>query len=298
MTLREETFYLRLSTYQDLIDDATHLELLERLQELNHGPFQHYQDVLARGRPKPVTGELLMERLHRMVGEGLHQVARFRLWSQGAPVVRSFELNAHAHPYSGRFVTQVDIRLERSWLARNRRPALERTSRLFEELVQMTTPFQGHVHDTDDNSIQNIGQASLLRNGYGLEVQDDVELASNPGREISRGELRYCVNWLTALGPELIERLGGAGVVETAPASTVRALDVDWEARPVLRGTLADRDRDDRPEPRWLLLALDGDPLEPDGAMRQAQGLVREHLGLARLAHAERYNLGYWQRKA
>ncbi|MBH23835.1 MAG: hypothetical protein CMH57_05070 [Myxococcales bacterium] len=299
MSLRENTIYIRLSSYHDLIDDATHVEILHRLDAWNRGPFQHYQNLQMRGRPKALTAEVLLNELHGMVGQGLHRATRFKLWrDEGAPV-RSFEVFAGAHPYTGVFHTQIDIRVERSWFERNPTVAPERCRRMMIALTRLTHPFQGHAHDTDDNSIQNIDNPNLLRRGFGVESDEPIELADNPGRETSRGERRYVVNWLTLMGPELIEQVG-LERVRSAPAWQVDELDVDPEARKLPGVVIAERMGSEEPqeEPqRWILLQTAPTPLEPEAPeRREAQRQVREHLGFHERARRDRM-MGYWQRK-
>lgn len=296
MSLREDTFYIRLSTWRDLVDDATLVEIVERLHELCGRPFELLQDLGARALPRPLTAELMLDRLHSLVGGGLHQLVRLRLSSaQGTPV-RSLEINAGPHPYTGAFVTHLDLRVERAWMVRNGASARKRLRKLFEELVALTLPYQAHAHDTDDNAMQNMASASLLKRGYGVEVDPERwSLDTNPGRELSRGAFRYCVNWLTLLGPGLVDHLGVDRVL-ASPDAEVRELTLAWEGHGVARTTLASRFEEEGVAPRWLLLTLPGDPLDMD-ALRPAQRAVQEHLGLRELAADERRSFGYWQRR-
>lgn len=296
MSLREDTFYIRLSTWRDLLDDATLLEALERLHSLNGRPLERLQDLGIRGPVKALTPELLLEKLHSRVGGGLHQLVRLRMESDQGTPLRSLEIHAGPHPYTGAYVTHLDLRLERGWLARNGASARKRTRRLFEELCSLTLPYQGHVHDTDDNAMQNIDSASLIKRGYDVEVPAGWSLATNPGREWSRGAFRYCVNWLTLLGPGLVDHLGYAQVVGLSDVVEVRELPLAWQGHDVARATLASRFEEEAPEPRWLLLTLPGDPLDP-ASLRDAQAAVVERLGLRELAADERRSFGYWQRR-
>ncbi len=294
--LSEDTVYLRLSTFHDLIDDATFLEIMEGLVDWNRRPFDHYTDIAMRGRPRPVTPELLLGELHARVGAGLHQIARFRLQSDEGPVA-SYEMMAGGHPYTGVFHTTIDIRVRGDWVRRNPEMGPRLLRKRFVELAHQTHPFQGHVHDTDDNSIQNAGDAGLLRRGFGVEVDGPIDLASNPGRELSRGEFRYAVNWLTLFGPALLERVT-VEAVQSIPCGNVERLGVDFHARTTPGQHVAERmgaTFPDKPE-TWWLLQLGPTPI-PFAPYRDAQGRARDHLRYAELAESERWPLGYWQKK-
>lgn len=301
--LKEDTVYLRLTTYHDLVHDATHLMVLELLDEWNRAPFTHYQDLTMRGRPRPLDAQLLVEKLHAPTGRGIHQELRFKLWRETGGPVRSLEFNAGGHPYTGAYHTHLDIRVEKDWFVRNPEVAPRVFTRHFKRLAQMTHPFQAHAHDTDDNSIQNIGNPALLRRGFGLDVEGPIDLAENPGRELSRGEFRYVVNWLTLFGPTLLSQLGPE-IVESVPVGTLEALDIDAQARRrpaqiVAERMGADPDTLEDGPPRWLLLTLGDSPLgAEEAARRDAQRAARDHLGFRALAEKTRYMLGYWQRKS
>ncbi len=333
--LRENTLFLKLSTHHDLVFDATHAMILELLHDWMGAPFESFQDLTARGKPRPVTGQLLLDALHRGVGQGIHQSLRFKLWRESGCPVRSFEFNAGAHPYTGAFCTQIDIRVEKSWVERNPQTAPRVLRKRLIDLARLTHPFQAHAHDTDDNTIQNVDNLRLLRRGFGLDLTEPVDLSNNPGRELSRGNLRYAVNWLTLFGPELLAQIPPE-VVLSAPAGVVTELDIDPDARKRPAEIVAERlaaqpaaphggdphggkphggdphggdphggdpyggdPEDPAPPPkRWLLLSLGDSPLDPDApAARQAQAALREHLGFKALAKDQRYVLGYWQKK-
>jgi len=299
--LKEDSIYLKLSTTHDLVYDATHVLLLDQLDDWNTGAFETFQDLAISSRPRPLTLDLLMEKLHSPVGVNIHQPLRFKMWRGRGTPVRSLEFHAGAHPYTGIFHTQVDIRIERDWVARNPEAAPRILERRFKDLARLIHPFQGHVHDTDDNSIQNIGNPRLIKRGFDVDVQGPIALEDNPGRELSRGEFRYCVNWLTLFGPEMLKNLGQERV-ETAPAARVEELDIDPVARKRPAEVVAERmsgtcatELRDAPQ-RWHLLSLGGSPLQTS-KFRPIQRAVREHLGLKKLAKDQRYMLGYWQKK-
>ena len=294
--LREDTIYLRLSTHHDVVDDATFLEVLEILDEWNRHPFDTFTDITLRGRPRPVTPELLLEALHSRVGGGLHQILRFRFHAAEGPVA-SYELMAGGHPYTGVFHTAIDIRVRGDWVRRNPEMGPRLLRRRFVELARLTHPFQGHVHDSDDNSIQNAGDAGLLRRGFGVEVEGPIDLAQNPGRELSRGEFRYAVNWLTLFGPALLDRVC-LDAVRSIPDGQTERLDIDFGARSTPGQHVAERMGATFPETtrEWWLLQVGPTPT-PFAAQRDAQGRIRDHLCLAELAESERWPLGYWQKK-
>lgn len=297
MQLCDKSIYMRFSTNHDVVNDATHVELLERLQEWNGRPFSFYRNLAAKGRPRELTVQLLFAELHSRVGAGVHAALRFKVWSDVGTPVRSMELSAGSHPYSGRFVTMVDIRFEREWMQRNLKLAPGNFVERFEELARLLHPFQGHAHDTDDNSIQNIGSAALLRRGYGFEVDGPIDLATNPGREISRAGHRYAVNWLTLFGPEMVEHLG-ADRIKAVPAE-LRELNID----PNARKTLGEQVAEQMGAPvvkngRWLLLRLAADPLNFEAPERRdVQRRVKDALQFEKIAADERWPWGYWQSK-
>ena len=298
--LREDTLYLKLATTHDLVHDASHVMLLDLLHDWNRGPFESFQDLALRGRPKQVTAELLMEKLHAHVGS-VHQPTRFKFWRASGSPVRAFEFHAGAHPYTGIFHTQIDLRVEKSWVARNPDTAPRVLRRRFIEIARLIHPFQGHVHDTDDNSTQNIDNPGLLRRGFGIETEGPIALEDNPGRELSRGQFRYCVNWLTLFGPELLGNIA-PDLVAASPAASVEPLDIDPGARKRPAELVAERMGDEPAEAlrtapqQWLLLCLGGSPLDAE-AQRHTQRAVREHLGFKALAKDQRTMLGYWQKK-
>ncbi len=299
--LKDHSIYLRMSTYHDLVHDATHILLLDMLDRWNRGAFEHFQDIGVRGRPRPITAQLLMEQLHERVGQGIHQELRFKVWrSQGAPV-RSLEFHAGAHPYTGVFHTRIDVRVERQWFERNPQSAPRVFKRRFKDIAALIHPFQGHAHDTDDNSIQNIDSPALLRRGFGLEVEGPIDLENNPGREIARGQFTYVINWLTLFGPGLLGEHFEAQQVSATPGVAVERLSIDPEARKRPAELVAERmgaAPTDDAHSQWLMLSLGDSPLEsaqPEN--RTAQLKAREHLGFAALADSQRYMLGYWQRK-
>ncbi len=298
--LREETIYLKYSTKHGLLHDATFLEVLDLIHTWQGGLMATWQDLLIRGKPRALTPLLLMEELDRRVGQGLHQQIRVKLMGAPGGVVRSVELHAGAHPYAGAFVTQLDIRLDRQWFVRNPERAPEVTRRRFVQIADLLHPFQAHAHDTDDNAIQNTDNLGLLKRGFDLDIEGPIDLANNPGRELSRAQFRYVVNWLTLLGPDLLDRLGHDKAL-SAPATQVETLDIDPTTRQSLSQALRERlgaEPETQETPTWVLLRVGDSPLDAAIAeVRQTQAAVRAHLEMAKLAEKERWGLGYWQRK-
>jgi hypothetical protein len=297
--LREHSIYFKFSTEHCLLGDATFLEILDQLETWASAPFETVQDLLNHGRPRPWGGEQAVAHLHSRVGAGVNQQARL-LW-KGAEgrAVRSVELNAGSHPYAGRFQTLLDIRLDRGWFERQGELGPRMAERRFVEIARLIHPFQGHAHDTDDNAVQNTDNAGLLERGFGVKVEGPIDLAANPGRELSRGPHRYAVNWLTLFGPELVEKLG-RDLLQAAPAPVVRALEIDPKSRKLPAESVAERLGEAvEKEGEWWMLRLSESPLDfPDNpAAREVQRAVREHLGLRDLARQERWELGYWQKK-
>lgn len=267
MRLRERTVYLKLLVVGDLLDGGEYLRLVRRVEDEVGARFATYRDLVAARAPAlPLDGSGA-EHLDGWVGGGWNQRARFRLEGEG--VARTFELNATSHPYTGRFVTQIDVRVANehfedaarvaSWVA------------FVRETVRRLAPVWAHSHETDDNAIQNCTSARLLELGYGVHV-DAVDMAANPGREQSRAEMRYCANWLTWMGPELVERL--APYREGSPEPAPEDIDGGW------------------------LFQLYPSPLQADtDAARNAQRLLRETAGYDRAAKRERWTWGFWQRE-
>lgn len=267
MRLRERTVYLKLLVVGDLLDGGEYLRFVHRAENELGASFMSFRDLVATRAPAYPLDEGGAARLEAFAGGGWNQRARFRLEGEGA--ARSLELNATSHPYTGRYVTQVDLRAANEHFEDP--DAVERWVEMVRETIRELNPVWAHSHETDDNAIQNCHSARMLALGYGVSV-DDVDVTTNPGREQSRAEMRYCANWLTWMGPELVERL--------APY------------------------RDDPPEPPpeeigggWLF-RLYATPLQAHtDEAREAQRQLRETAGFDRAAARERWTWGFWQRE-
>ncbi len=272
MQLREHSIYCRCSTYEDLFDGSMVIDLVDEVEELLGDWFVASQD-LGRGRQRPGVARPGRVVLEESCGRGLHLATRVKLLG-GSPEDPtdgpSLELNAGAHPYSGRFVTSLDLRVPTS---RFKSPEfIEAYVRWVEASALKVKPFMTHCHDTDDTSIQNLGSRALLRSGFGIEVDDEVDLRSNPGLEISRGEFRYMATWLMIVGEPMIEQFDRAAL-ESLESS--RAISEDQ-----------------------FLIRLYNSPLEahtPESRERQRH--LRELLRFDEIAQENSWAWGYWDRK-
>jgi len=272
MQLREHSVYYRASTYEDLLDNAKILAIVDELEALLGDWFGASQDLgRARQRPGlPRAGRVVLE---ESCGRGLHLGTRVKLLG-GPPEAPtngpSLELNAGGHPYSGRFVTSLDLRVPSSRF--EELDFLEQYVRWVESSAASVAPFMAHCHDTDDTAIQNLGSRALLRSGFGIEVEEEVDLLSNPGLEVSRGEFRYLASWLMIIGEPMIEQLGRQGLEAFESAQLV-------------------------PEDRFLIRLYDS-PLDCDKPeSRERQRRVREVLRFDAIARENGWAWGYWDRK-
>jgi hypothetical protein len=181
-------------------------------------------------------------------------------------------LVAGPHPYTGRYRVALDLRVPRA-LAQGE-AAARRLAALLEALCALCQPATAHAHDADDNSAQNITDPNLLRRGFGVEPPEDP--MDRPGAEVNLGELCYVVNWLTVLGPEQVEDLGGDAHIAATPAPEVRPLGAG----------------------RWWVRLYD-DPLDAAApAQRAVQRAVAAHWALPALAKAQGPTLAYWSRRS
>ncbi len=267
MRMREHTLFVRLATHRDLLDPGIHLDLVRSAEDLTESEFETFRDLVpARMPTHPLAGRRA-EFLDCHVGAGMHQSARFELTGPPEAPLRRLELHAALHPYSGAYTTFVDLRLDVAWALAN----IAAVDDVVRHWIEATEPFSVHAHDTDDDAIQNCGNVGMLRRGFGVEVES-VDLAANPGREVNRGQFRYCVNWLTHLGPELLAKL-----------------DFDASDLPVPVEEIGG----------GMLLKLGPDPGSPElPERREVQATVREVLGFREVGDRDRRLWGYWQRKA
>lgn len=266
MRLREHTLHLRLATLDDVLDDGRYLRALEALESFAGASFQRMRDLVGVRLPFRDIEGATDALVAGYAGVGLHQRARFRLESDDARMP-SIEVHANSHPYSGRHVTGLDLRVGYATVADpdNVRGFVD----LARDVVTSWRPLWAHAHDTDDLAIQNCESVDMLRLGFGVEATE-ADLEDRPGREWARGEFRYHASWISYYGAEACEKLAGhaePGALEAGEA-------------------LADG--------RWFRLF--DDPLASD-AHRDAQRAHRDAIGYERLAERERWTHGYWQRR-
>lgn len=269
MRLRENTIFVKLSTRKDLLDDGTFRIMLDGIEALAGSRFHTVQDLVRpRARVHAVGGPDRLW-LSEYESVGFHQRARFRLEGDHDRL-HWLEFNAAQHPYSGVFVSMVDLRISSELLADSAQ--VDGFVRLVRAFIKKTKPISLNAHDTDDHGIQNCDNPGMLKLGYGIEV-DSVSLARNPGREWSRGEFRYCANWLTYLGAEMLDKL--------APF-------VDSEAEEPAHEAISG----------GKLYRLYDSPLSSDAdESRNAQEELIQFAGFQRAADKEKWTHGYWQRK-
>jgi len=270
MRLREFTVFMKLSTHVDILHDATYIELARSLESFTGERFATFRDLVPPRARERAIADLGDPRLHELSGLGTNLRARFRLDGLGE---RGYlEVNATTHPYSGVYHTQVDARIDRAHLAT--RSAREAYVAFMRRWVERLSPVCAHAHDTDDHAIQNTDNAGMLRLGYGVDVRE-VRIEDNPGREVNRGERRYCATWLTYVGAEMCEKLVLAGAeLDVQGLAMAEQLQGGW----------------------WYRLYEDGLSPEAEHA-RATQQLLRDALQFDALAARERWTLGYWQRK-
>lgn len=262
MRLKENAIYLKLVSRQDAINEGLYLKAIAELEEFAGASFETFQDLKGTRLPARTIGA----DLHYDVFEGIgfHPTVRFVL--SGPSVVRSVEFNAGLHPYSGVYVVNVDVRFDSDAVA-TRGPEL---LRLADKWATTWRPLTLHVHDVDDDSIQNIDNPRLLELGYGITAS--TELADRPGREASRGQFRFTVNWVSYFGDEALRLLGV----------------IDREDWPVSSRSLGDG--------RWFQLAeTAGEIGSPE--FRGNQSALRTSLDFDALIDKDRKSFSYWKRK-
>lgn len=257
--------YIKLVTYEDVLDAGRHLEAIATLEALTGEVFVRYRDLSGTRMPfEPLEGnrEAL---LGAHVGAGFHQTARFRVESDG-PALRSLELNAGLHPYSGVYTTLLEARLDARFVA-SRRAAFVA---LFDDWVARLTPITAHAHDCDDDALQNIANPRLAELGYGRAMPAEPE--RRPGREAVRGQFRYATTWLSHYGREALAVLG-------EPGADLGEFDV----REVRDG---------------VTIRLVDDPSSvSEEQLRALQVKLRAALALDAMVARDRRNYAYWKKK-
>jgi hypothetical protein len=264
MRLREHAIYVKLVSRIDGVNEGVFLDTIRELEQVSGERFSEFHDLGGTRLPPKAIVPNEATPHQGYVGIGFHPTVRFSLTGTG--VAKAVTFNAGLHPYSGVYVVQVDARFDAAFVDSNPAPVLS----FARSLVEAWDPLTLHVHDVDDDAIQNIDNARLVELGYGVRVPVDLE--SRPGREASRGQFRFAVNWITYFGDETLELLG------------VKGRD-DW---PVPTERL--------PCGRWFKL---GESTSDIGTapFRQHQRELRGALDFDALIDEDRRSYSYWKRK-
>ena len=268
MRLRQDALYVRATTMTDVLDAGIHLQLATSLEELTGARWATFQDLARPRMPVQALETRRAALLDAHKGAGFHQSARWVLAAEDGGPLRTFEVHAGLHPYSGVYVTQLDARLDARWADAH----ADEVAALARTWVSWLEPLSLHVHDVDDHAIQNCASAAMLKLGYGVEVET-VDLAANPGRERHRGQYRFCTDWITYYGPETVALIEREGVLErwTHPPEQLAG---GW----------------------WFRLYER--PLQADSVQgRAVQQTVRDETAFDRVVQKDRRIWGYWQRK-
>lgn len=275
MRLREYQTYLRWTCGRDIVNDGTLADWVDRLEARMDAPFARWLPLDRPASPSPWHAGVRLDQLDGRCGAGQNQQVRMRLIAdENAAGIVHFDVQATMHPYTGRYVAACELRLRQS-VFESPTQVLDWVKQL-EAWVEEGDVLCAHIHDADDDAIQNTSSVGMLKLGYGIDV-DAVDLPNNPGRETSRGELRYVVNWLSFFGAEMLDAL--------------HVPDDVWS-------TLAADGIAVRREDKGVWLQLSASPLDPDApATRARQAQVRELLGIKAFADRQRRAFGYWQKK-
>ena len=263
-SLRENTVFLRLLTYEEILDDGRYLSLIHSAEDFLDDVFTSFENISLRMRPIEVSS-LKESQVGQFVGRGFHQAARFMLFAKQS----SLELNAMGHPYSGNHVTLVEWKIPNETLKDKR--FVSKFVALFQDWISKTKAIWAYAHDADDNTIQNVSSKMILSRGFGVQV-DQLDLAKNPGREYNLAEFRYAANWLTYVGPTMLDRL-------EATISTTKTLSFQT----IMQGRL------------YQLYEMPHKYDEISARSKQIQ--LIEELGVKKLTEKEQWRFGYWQRK-
>lgn len=270
MRMREYQVFLRWTFSRDLVNDGTLVDWVDTLEEKMQQPFVQWLPFGRATQPLRWDANARLEQLDGRIGQGLNQELRMRLIAAPNPAgIVHLDVHANMHPYTGRYVVTCELRVENDRV--QSAEEVEGWADILQRWAEQGEALSGHMHEADDDAIQNVGSPGVLKLGYGVEVES-VDLASNPGRETSRGEHRYVVNWLTFYGKEMMDALGW-------PALEVEGLRT-WRAH----------------EGLWLRLS--DAPLPADAPEARArQGAARTQLGLQALADRQQRSFGFWQKK-
>lgn len=271
MRMREHQVFFRWMCGRDVVNDGTLADWLDEVEALIGAPFATWRQLGRPAQTLPWELPARFEQVDSRIGAGANQELRIRWEAAANPAgIASFEVQASMHPYTGRFVTRLDLRVQRDALSDP--SALEAWVVRFERWVGNSAALWAHAHDADDDAMQNIFDPGLLKLGYGVEVEAGTDLSQNAGREVSRGEFRYAINWMTRFGAEMAQEL---------------RLDERELAVPGVEFR-----RDD--EGLWLRLAPS--PLNPDDeSVRSRQRALRDLFEIPALADRTRRTFGFWQ---
>lgn len=273
MRMRENQVYFRWTAGRDVVDDGTIADLVDSLEMEMGVPFARWRLLGQPDEARAWDGSARHDVLDSRIGVGTNQQLRIRWTAPENPAgIVSLEVQANMHPYTGRYVTSIDLRVGAAVMSEATRRESWRAR--FVEWVHDMDALYGHAHDVDDDAIQNAFDPGLLLRGYGVVVEEGVDLADNPGREVSRGEFRYVVNWLSYFGAEMCETLNMAS----------REFAIDGLGVNPVEGGI------------WF--ELGASPLDSDAPEQRArQRALRDGLELRALADRTRRTFGFWQRR-
>lgn len=268
--MREHQTFLKWTCGRDVLDDGTLITWIDALEDTMEQAFAKWQPLGRPGKPNEWNIQARMDHLDSLVGGGINQEFRVRLTAAPNDAgIEYINIQATLHPYTGRYVTACELRLRSDIFTAQ--AAVEQWSERLQQWAHEGAALSAQMHEADDDAIQNVSNAGVLRLGYGIDVEN-VDVSKNPGRETSRGEYRYVVNWLSFYSEDMLKALGH-------PAIEVEGV-VTWE------------------KDAGLWVKLSDSPQNPtDPTVRERQRLVREQLGIEKLAKKQQRSFGFWQKK-
>lgn len=268
--MREYQTFLKWTCGRDVLDDGTLITWVDALEDTMEQAFAEWKPLGRPGKSNPWNIQSRMDQLDSMVGGGINQEFRVRLTAGPNDAgIEYINIQATLHPYTGRYVTACELRLRSDVFADQ--AVVEQWAERLQQWAHEGAALSAQMHEADDDAMQNVSNAGVLRLGYGVDVEH-VDVSKNPGRETSRGEYRYVVNWLSFYSEDMLKALGNPTV------------DVDgvktWE------------------KDGGLWVKLSDSPQNPDDPIvRERQRLVREQLGIEKLAKKQQRSFGFWQKK-
>lgn len=268
--MRERQTFLKWTCGRDVLDDGTLITWIDALEDEMEQAFAQWKFLGRPGKPNPWTIESRMDQLDALVGGGINQEFRVRLTAAPNDVgIEYINIQATLHPYTGRYVTACELRLRNDIFTEQ--AAVEQWSERLQQWAHEGAALSAQMHEADDDAIQNVSNAGVLRLGYGIDFEN-VDVSKNPGRETSRGEYRYVVNWLSFYSEDMLKALGNP-TIEVNGVTT-------WE------------------KDAGLWVKLSDSPQNPDDPIvRERQRLVRAQLGIEKLAKKQQRSFGFWQKK-